>query len=63
MPGLRIGTNEIVRWGMTVNDMAELAGLIAAALRDPKGTASQVTEFRSRFTEIHFVRNDHATTS
>lgn len=63
MPGLRIGTNEIVRWGMTVNDMAELAGLIAAALRDPKDTASQVTEFRSRFTEIHFVRNDHATTS
>jgi glycine hydroxymethyltransferase len=63
MPGLRIGTNEIVRWGMTVSDMTELAGLIAAALRDPQGTAPQVTEFRSRFTEIHFVRNVPATTS
>jgi glycine hydroxymethyltransferase len=57
MPGLRIGTNEIVRWGMTAGDMEELATLIAAALRDPQGTAEHVSEFRSRFTDIHFVRD------
>jgi len=56
MPGLRIGTNEVVRWGMTACDMEELASLIARALRDPKGTADDVSEFRSRFTQIHFAR-------
>ena len=29
MNGLRLGTPEIVRWGMTVDDMPELAALIA----------------------------------
>jgi len=43
MPGLRIGTNEIVRWGMTASDMEELASLIARALRDPGGTADDVS--------------------
>jgi len=57
MPGLRIGSNEAVRWGMTADHMGELAALIADALRDPTGTASRVSEFRSRFTSIHFVRN------
>lgn len=55
-PGLRIGTNEIVRWGMTASHMPELAALIACAIADPAGTAPAVTEFRSAFTDIHFVR-------
>jgi glycine hydroxymethyltransferase len=56
--GLRLGTPEIVRWGMTAGDMPELAGLIAAALSDDASDAlvSPVTTFRRRFSSLHFVR-------
>jgi glycine hydroxymethyltransferase len=56
--GLRIGTPEIVRWGMTAADMPELAGLIARALRsnDPAALAPAVSDFRRRFAKLHFVR-------
>lgn len=53
--GLRIGTNEVVRWGMTSADMAELADLIARGLADPAATAADVTAMRSRFTHLHFL--------
>jgi len=53
--GLRVGTNEAVRWGMTVGDMAELADLIARGLKDPGAAAGDVTAFRSRFTDLHFL--------
>ena len=57
--GLRIGTPEIVRWGMTPNDMPELAGLIARALRGnepPDDLAPAVTAFRRRFAELRYMR-------
>jgi glycine hydroxymethyltransferase len=55
--GLRLGTPEIVRWGMAVADMAELAGLVADGLGDdPSAVARSTTAFRSRFTDLHFVR-------
>ncbi|MEP7201253.1 MAG: aminotransferase class I/II-fold pyridoxal phosphate-dependent enzyme [Ilumatobacteraceae bacterium] len=54
--GLRLGTPEIVRWGMTAGDMPELASLIIEGLRgDPKSTAARTTEFRSRFTTLHHI--------
>ena len=56
--GLRIGTPEIVRWGMTEADMPELAALIHAALGEaPHDVAVRVTEFRQRFRELTFIRN------
>ena len=56
--GLRLGTPEIVRRGMTPEDMPELAHLLARALSasDPTTVAGDVTAFRSRFKELHFVR-------
>jgi glycine hydroxymethyltransferase len=56
--GLRIGTPEIVRWGMTQADMPELAGYIAAALSGERAStlAEEVTRFRRRFSTLHFVR-------
>jgi glycine hydroxymethyltransferase len=55
--GLRIGTPEIVRWGMTAGDMPELAALVAGALHDdPSDVAPRTTAFRSRFTTLHYVR-------
>jgi glycine hydroxymethyltransferase len=55
--GLRIGTPEIVRRGMTATDMGELAGLIARALgAGPEAVAADVTAFRTRFEGMRFVR-------
>jgi glycine hydroxymethyltransferase len=58
MNGLRFGTPEIVRWGMTPQHMPELAGLIAEALaaNDPASVAARVTAFRQRFDTLAFVR-------
>ncbi len=54
--GLRLGTPEIVRWGMTVADMPELASLIVDALRgDAAAVAAKTTAFRSRFTTLHHI--------
>ena len=57
--GLRIGTPEIVRWGMTPDDMPALAGFIAGALADDRASRSlteNVTTFRRRFSSLHFIR-------
>jgi glycine hydroxymethyltransferase len=54
--GLRLGTPEIVRWGMTAADMPELANLIVEALNDePEAVAAKTTAFRSRFTTLHHI--------
>ena len=57
MNGLRLGTPEIVRWGMTEADMPELAALIARGLRGetPEAVAPDVSAFRRRFDRLHFV--------
>ncbi len=56
--GIRVGPPEIVRWGMTSADMPEMAELIVHALvEDPATVAERTTEFRSRFTDLHFIRN------
>ena len=57
--GLRLGTPEIVRWGMTPADMPELADLLAGALTDdPAPLASRTTAFRGRFRNLHFLAGD-----
>ncbi len=57
MAGLRIGTPEIVRWGMADPDMEELADLIIRALHDdPRDVAPDVTTLRRRFRRLRFVR-------
>ncbi|MEZ5114681.1 MAG: aminotransferase class I/II-fold pyridoxal phosphate-dependent enzyme [Candidatus Nanopelagicales bacterium] len=56
--GLRIGTPEAVRLGMTDADMPTLAGFIAAALDpdgDPESVAPDVTAWRADFTTIHWT--------
>lgn len=54
--GLRLGTPEIARLGMTAADMPQLATFIARALHgDPAAVAPAVTAWRSRFTGVHFV--------
>jgi len=56
--GLRLGTPEIVRWGMGPAEMPELASYIARALESPAAPdalARDVTAFRQSFTRLHFV--------
>ena len=57
--GLRFGTPEIVRWGMTAKDMPAVAGFIADVLtgrRAAQSVAPEVAAFRSQFDHLHFVR-------
>jgi glycine hydroxymethyltransferase len=57
--GVRFGTNEAVRWGMLSGNMAELAALVAGAWHadDPTVFAGEVSDFRQRFTTLHYVRS------
>jgi glycine hydroxymethyltransferase len=57
MNGLRIGTPELVRWGMTPEHMPRLAHLINDALRanDPAGMAGDVAKWRSEFDSLHHI--------
>ena len=57
MNGLRIGTPELVRWGITSRHADRMAALIAAALRrnDPEALAPEVAAWRQEFDSMHFV--------
>jgi glycine hydroxymethyltransferase len=57
--GLRLGSPEIVRWGMTPQHMTQLAAFIADVLhaeRAAEEVARDVSAFRQTFKTLHFVR-------
>jgi len=49
--GLRIGVPELVRWGVGVKDVPEIAGYVVRALKanDPSALAPEVAALRRRF--------------
>ena len=51
--GLRIGVQEMTRYGMKEAEMGELASLMKAGL-EGKSVKDEVTKLRSRFTDVHF---------
>ena len=57
MNGLRIGTPELVRWGVTTEDATRMAGLIARALRgnDPDALLPEVSAWRQSFDRLHYI--------
>ncbi|UXX83341.1 serine hydroxymethyltransferase [Roseovarius pelagicus] len=57
MNGLRIGTPELVRWGVTSDHVPQLAGLIAKALRadEPATLAPEVAALRAEFDTLHHI--------
>ncbi len=59
MNGLRIGTPELVRWGVTARDAGTLAPLIAKALNAdrPESLADEVAALRATFDRLHFMRD------
>lgn len=58
MNGLRIGTPELVRRGVTPADAPVLAALIAEGLRsnDPASVAPRTKALRAQFQGLHFIR-------
>lgn len=62
MNGLRFGTPEIARIGMTTDDMKPLAELIAAALKSnrPEDLAPKAAQLRQSFTDLHFIHRSKA---
>ncbi len=58
MNGLRIGTPELARWGVTPDHAPELASLIAQALtaNDPATLAPKTRALRESFDTLHFMR-------
>lgn len=57
MNGLRIGTPELVRWGVTPDRVGEIAALVAKALRSngPETIADETRALRSEFNTLHYV--------
>jgi len=57
MNGLRIGTPELVRWGMREDDMQQLAKFVSEALRsnDPTSMAQRVANWRKTFDTLQFM--------
>jgi glycine hydroxymethyltransferase len=57
MNGLRIGTPELVRWGVTEEHVPRMAELIARALRgnDLQAVADEVAAWRPQFDTLHYV--------
>lgn len=54
--GLRFGTPEVTRIGMTPDHMPQLAQLIVDGLRSTESVASRTAELRGQFDSVHFVR-------
>ena len=57
--GLRFGTPEIVRWGLGVKDVPQLADMIARGLQanDASTLAGEVAEYRKTFDTLHYVNS------
>ncbi len=55
--GLRLGVQEMTRFGMKENEMEEIAKFMKMVLidrRDPSEVAKKVTEFRKEFRTVHY---------
>ena len=55
--GLRLGTPELVRWGVTAEHAVELAGLISRGLtsNDLGAVAQDVKALRARFQDLNYI--------
>ena len=58
--GIRIGVQEMTRFGMTEPDMEEIAKAFKRCLIDGRYVGDEVKELRSRFQKIHYCFDDFA---
>jgi len=52
--GIRLGVQEMTRFGMTENDFDVLAGLMAEVIKKNKNVRDDVIKFRNRFRDMQF---------
>jgi glycine/serine hydroxymethyltransferase len=52
--GLRLGVQEMTRFGMKEDDFRQLAEYMAAAILDNEQLAQSVSSFRERFLEMQY---------
>jgi len=52
--GIRIGVQELTRWGMKESEMRYIAELFHKVLHEDKNVKEEVTEFRKEFREIKY---------
>lgn len=52
--GIRIGTQEMTRWGMKESEMTEIAELIKKAVIENKNVKEDVKELRKNFLEVNY---------
>jgi glycine hydroxymethyltransferase len=57
MNGLRIGTPELVRWGVTADNVTEIAQLVASAINtdDAASIADKTRALRRQFDTLHYI--------
>jgi aminomethyltransferase len=60
---LRMGVQEMTRFGMEENDFAELAGYISQVILKDRYLAKEVSQFRKRFTEMRYCLSEKESTS
>ena len=53
--GIRIGVQEMTRFGMKEGEMDYIAELMEKALRDPEGTREEVVAFRAEYQEVKYA--------
>jgi glycine/serine hydroxymethyltransferase len=56
--GLRMGVQEMTRFGMKEEDFGELAEYIAAVILDEKDVSRKVSSFRRRFTKMQYCLSE-----
>ena len=52
--GLRLGVQEMTRFGMKEDDMARIADFFKSCLMDGRFIAKEVAAFRSEFVHVHY---------
>ncbi len=59
MNGLRIGTSELIRWGVGESDIAGIAALLARALNSdtPEEIAPETAALRKKFSTLHYMHH------
>jgi glycine/serine hydroxymethyltransferase len=56
--GLRMGVQEMTRFGMKEKDFAELAGIMADAILKNRPVKDEVTRLRSRFLQMQYCLSE-----
>jgi aminomethyltransferase len=60
---LRMGVQEMTRFGMEENDFAELAEYISQVILKDRPVAKEVSQFRKRFTEMRYCLSEKESAS